>query len=155
MFESRRESSVCPVSESVAVAPYGDGGGVMERTIQQRGGQDGIGEDVAPGGIGFVGGQNDGFLFFVAFGDDLEEEGGIVLLQGQITDFIEDRQIRTAQVLCEAVESIFFSCRTRFGDQIIEDEEVDAVACLDGFEHQGDGQMGRPHPCFTISFQQL
>ncbi len=70
------------MSQSVAVSKDGDGGGMMEESIQQGGGQDGIGEEVAAGGIGFVGSEDDGFTLLVAFGDDLEEEGGVVLFKG-------------------------------------------------------------------------
>ena len=37
-----RQSCFCAVSEAVAFSADGDGGGVMEESIQQRGGHDGI-----------------------------------------------------------------------------------------------------------------
>ena len=46
----------------------------MQEAIQQRCGQDRVGEEVAPGGVGLVRGKDDRLESLVAFGDDLEEE---------------------------------------------------------------------------------
>ena len=47
----------------------------MEKAIEEGSGQDGIREEAALGGIGFVGGENDGSALLVPFRDDLEEKG--------------------------------------------------------------------------------
>ncbi len=42
---------------------------------------------------GFVGGEDDGAPF-VAGTDDLEEEIGTALVDGEVTDFVEDEELR-------------------------------------------------------------
>ena len=63
---------------------------MMQETIQQGGGQDGIREDLIPGAIAFVGSENDRLVGFITLADDFEEQGGIDPLQGDLADFVED-----------------------------------------------------------------
>ena len=49
-------------------------------------GQVGIMEDLAPGGKGLVGGEEDGFALEVAFVDDLEEDVGGVVPETEVAD---------------------------------------------------------------------
>jgi len=140
-----RQSRVSAVSQAVAVTADGDGGGVMEESIQQCGGQDGIGEEVAPCGIGFAGSEDDGFALVVAFGDDLEEEGGVVLFKGEVTDFVEEEQVGTCERVLEDMESVSLFCDTRFCDEVMKGDEVDAMAGLQGFEREAHGQVGLAH----------
>ena len=133
------------VSQAVAVSADGDGGGVMEEPIQQGGGQDGIGEEVAPCGIGFVGGEDDGFPLVVAFGDDLEEEGGVVLFKGEVADFVEEEQVGSCERVLEDMESIALFGDPRFCDEVVQGDEVDAMSGFEGFEREAHGQVGLPH----------
>jgi len=61
--------------EPVALALDVDGDGAVEEAVEDGCGHDLVGEDVAPGAPGFVGGDDHGFGPVVAFGDDFEEEG--------------------------------------------------------------------------------
>lgn len=55
----RGESGQSAIAQSVVFSAYGDGGGVMQEAIQQRSGEDRMVGEVAPGGVGFVGGEDD------------------------------------------------------------------------------------------------
>ena len=87
------EPSVAAVTEPVALIADVEGGGVMEQAMEQRDGERGIGEDLVPLPEGFVGGEDDGLLGLVALVDDLEEEGDIGALEGQIAYLVYDKQL--------------------------------------------------------------
>ena len=65
--------------------------GMVKPPIQQRGGDDGIAEDVAPFGKSSVGGH-DHCAFFVSCVDQLEEQICAALGDGQVANFIDDEQ---------------------------------------------------------------
>jgi hypothetical protein len=88
------------VFEAVAVAFDVDDGGAVEETIEGGAGHDGIGgEDVAPVGEGFVAGEDDGVVGFVAFADDLEEEAGLGGVELEVADFVDDQEGGTGRFL--------------------------------------------------------
>ncbi len=63
-------------------------------------GHDGVaGEDVAPVAEGFVGGDDGGGLFFVALANDLEEQRGLVVIESEIADLVDNEQIGRGQHL--------------------------------------------------------
>ena len=66
--------------------------GVMEEAVQNGGGEGAVVvEDPGPLFEGLVGGQHDGAAF-VALADDLEEQIGAVLVDGQVAEFVQDQQ---------------------------------------------------------------
>ncbi len=72
-----KEASEALFSHSVGVALDVDDGGTVKESIEGGGGHDGVaGEDVAPVGEGFIGGNDRGGLFFVAATDNLDEQRG-------------------------------------------------------------------------------
>ena len=65
------------------------GDGPVEQSVQDGGGHDLVGEDLAPGAPALVGGDDDRFLPLVTLGDDLEEKGGLRTLEGGVSDLVE------------------------------------------------------------------
>ena len=64
--------------ESIAIAADIDDGGAMQEAVEGGGGHDGVaGENLAPIGEGFIAGQHDGLLLFVALADGLEQQAGV------------------------------------------------------------------------------
>lgn len=86
------------VLHAVALALNDDGFGVMKESVQDRGSEGGVVvEDFGPGFVGLVGGEDDG-ASFVALADYLEEEVGAGLVDGQITEFINDEDGRAEKL---------------------------------------------------------
>jgi hypothetical protein len=69
-----------------------DDDGVMEKAIEQCGGDDGVAEDLAPFGKAAIGRQNHGAPF-VAGIDELEEQIAAAGNDRQVTDLVDDRAI--------------------------------------------------------------
>ncbi len=81
------------VFHAVALGFDEDGFGVVEEAVEDGGGDGGVAvEDGGPLFEGFVGGEDDGALF-VAGADDLEEEVGAALVDGEVADFIQDEEL--------------------------------------------------------------
>jgi hypothetical protein len=49
---------------------------------------------MAPFGEGLVRGDDGGGLFLVAAADDLEEQRGLFVIEPEVTDFVDDQQLR-------------------------------------------------------------
>ena len=79
------------ISQPVAVAFDLDYDGVVEQAVEERGGDDGIAEDVAPLGEAAVGGEDHGALL-VAGVDGLEEQVGAAAGDGQVAGLVDDEQ---------------------------------------------------------------
>jgi hypothetical protein len=89
-----RFSAFDAVFHAVAGAFEHDGVAVVEQAVEHGGGDGGVAvEDAGPLLEGFVGGQDDGAAL-VAGADDLEEQVGSALVDGQVADFVEDEQGR-------------------------------------------------------------
>ena len=88
-----------------------------------------------------VGGEDDAAAF-VCSGDDLVEQAGAVDVEGHVAEFIEDDQIGAGQVLEDLIETA-----GAFGLAQLQDEfgglaEAHGASLPDGFDAQGDGQVG-------------
>ena len=82
------------VLHAVAFAFDEDGLGMVQEAVEDGGGQGAVVvEDLGPVFEGSVGGDDDGALL-VALADDLEEQIGAVLVDGQIAEFVEDEHGR-------------------------------------------------------------
>ncbi len=82
---------IFPVFHAIAGALDDDGFGVVEEAVEDGGGDGAVVvEDGGPLLEGLVGGEDDGAAF-VALADDLEEEVGAVLVDGQIANLVEDQ----------------------------------------------------------------
>ena len=79
------------LSQAVAGAVDLDDDGMVEQAVEQRSGDDGIAEDVAPFGEAAVGGEDHGAAL-VAGGDQLEEQVAAAGDDQQIADLVDDEQ---------------------------------------------------------------
>ena len=92
-------SGLDAVFHAVAFAFDDDGFGVVEDAVEEGGGEGGVVvEDGGPVFEGLVGGQDDRAAF-VALADDLEEQVGAALVDGQIAQFVDDQQIGAGVLL--------------------------------------------------------
>src|SRR6266516_800393 len=66
----------------------GDDVAVVEEPVEDGGGEDLVGEDLAPFAEGLVAGGDYG-AFLVAAGDDLEDEVGVAAGEGEVADFVD------------------------------------------------------------------
>ena len=73
-----------------------DDDGVVEEAVEQRRGDDGIAEDVAPFGEAAVGGEDHRALF-VAGIDELEEQIAAAGDDRQVADLVDDEQREAAE----------------------------------------------------------
>ena len=65
----------------------------MEEPVEDGGGDDAVVvEDAGPGFVAFVAGEQDGAAF-IPIADDLEEEVGALLVEGQEAEFVDDEQV--------------------------------------------------------------
>jgi len=75
------------VLEPVAVASDVDGDGVVEHAVEYGGGEDAVAEHFAPTAERLVAGE-DGRPLLVAPADELEEQAGAALVDGQVVDLV-------------------------------------------------------------------
>jgi hypothetical protein len=137
------------VPEAVAFAADVEGCGVVEETIEESDCEYAVGEDVAPLPEALVGGEDDGLLGLVALVDDLEEEGGVGLFEGQISDLVQDEDLWADQDLEQGVEAVLLALCPGAGDEVVEREEVDSVSVFDGLEGEAGGQVSFPDAGWT------
>ncbi len=76
--------------EAIGRAVDVDDLGVVDEAIDERDDTGGVGKDLAPFGEGAVGGDEGGFVL-VAPGDDLEEQIGMAVRVGEVTDLVDDQ----------------------------------------------------------------
>ena len=118
-----------------------DDHGMMEQPVEERGGDDGIAEDVAPFGEAAVGGEDHGALF-VARIDELKEQVAAAGGDRQIADLVDNEQRAAAQ------EADFLAqCTLAFGfgedgDEVGQRDEVDAFAGANRLDGECRGEMG-------------
>lgn len=117
-----------------------DDHGMVEQAIEQRGGDDGIAEDLAPLGKTPVGCQDHG-TFFVTRIDELEEQIGAAGRDRQITDLIDDQQARSNQE-ADLVGQATLSLGPVEGlDQLGERTAINTAPGLDGRHAERRRQM--------------
>jgi hypothetical protein len=125
------------LTHAIAGALDLDDDSVMEQPVEQRSGDNGIAEHIAPFGEAPVRGQDHG-AFLVAGIDELEEQVAATWGDRQIADFV-DHQQRTA-----AQEADFLPQRTlafgfgEDGDEIGERDEVDTLSGADRLDCGGE-----------------
>jgi len=132
-------------AEAIAGAFDVDDDGVVEQAVEERGGDDGIAEDVAPFGEAAIGREDHGALFVTGV-DELEEQVGAARGDGEVTDLVDDQQtavVEVADFLGEA--SLAFGAAQHF-DQLGEGAAVDPATGLDGGDAEGGGEMALSGP---------
>jgi len=115
----------------------------MVKEAVEHGGCDGgvAVEDGGPLFEGFICREHDGTPF-VASADDLEEEIGTALVNGQVANFIEDEKCRCGVFTEFGFESTFGLSRMEGVDDINSVGEEHAESLLAGRVAQGGGKMG-------------
>ena len=122
-----------------------DGDGVMEDPVQDGGGNHAVAKDLAPAAKALVGRQDDRAAL-VAAADELEEEVGADPVDGQVADLVDEEQARHGVQLETLLEPPLAGRPRQGGDEIGGRGEEDPVPAFDGFEAQGDREMGLADP---------
>ena len=128
------------VAEPVAGAFDLDDDAVVQEAVEQRGGDDGIAEYLAPFGESAVGGEDHGALL-VAGVDQLEEEVAATGSDGQVADLVDDQQrgaAEEADLLAQPPLAFGFGEDT---DDVGQGCEVDGPSSLDRLDAEGGGEM--------------
>src|ERR1700694_2522083 len=113
---------------------------MVEQAIEERGGDDGVAEDLAPFGEAAVRGQDHG-AFLVASIDELEEQVAASGDNGQISDLIHDQE-RSPAKEANALAQLPFAFGSGEGaDDIGKAGEVDTTAGLHGLHAERSGQV--------------
>ena len=119
-----------------------DGLGVVQKSIQHRGGDGAV--VVKDRGLlleGLVGGQHDGALF-AAPADDLEEEIGTVLVAGKIANLVQCQELRPQIGFGLAFEQAAFLRGRKVVDDADGVGEEHGRALLTGRVAQSGGEVG-------------
>ena len=129
------------VLHSEAAALEGDGFGVVQESVEDGGGQGGVAiEDLRPVLEDAVGGDRDGATL-VAMADDLEQQVGAGLVDGQISEFVEDQESWPEEA-CEVAFELSGGLGGGEGvDGVDGAGEQHGVTVLAGVQPQGGDQM--------------
>ncbi len=123
-----------------------DGFGVVEEAVEDGGGDGGVSvENGGPVFERFVGGEDDGAAL-VAGADDLEEEVGAALVDGEVADFIQNEQFGSVVAVEFGFEIAFELGGAEGVDDVDSICEKDGMASLTGSVTKGAGQMRLPGP---------
>src|SRR5579863_3184523 len=113
---------------------------MMQEAVEQRGGDDGIAEDVSPLGEAAVRGEDHGALF-VASVDELEEE----IAAGndwEVADLVDNEQDEAAEESDSLAQSALSFGPGERGDDLGEGAEVDAAAGLHRLDAEPQAEVG-------------
>ena len=114
--------------------------GVVDESVDERGGDHGVAEDLAPGLEAAVAGDDDRAAF-VASGDQGEEQVGGLAFERQVADLVDDEQAVALQAPQLGVEGVAVLGLLEPVDPLLGGREGDAVAGLAGLDRQRDRQM--------------
>jgi len=121
------------LAQAVAGSLDLDDDGVVQEAVEQRGGDNGIAEDVTPLGEAAVRGQDHGAAL-VAGVDELEEQIAAAGDDREIADLVDDEQARPAEEADALLQASFALGTGERRDEVGESREVDALACLHGLD---------------------
>ena len=128
------------LAEAIAGALDLDHDGMVQQAVEQCGGDDGIAEHLAPFGKAAVGGE-DHAAALVAGVDQLKEQVATARDDREIADLI-DQQDGKAAVEPDALLQLALALGLgEGGDDVGQGGEIDAVACLDRLNAEGDGEV--------------
>ena len=89
---------------AVALALDDDHVGVVNDAIDERSGARGVREDAGPIAEGEIGGEDE-TLLFVSPADDLKQEVGVAIVEGEESDLVEHEESNASVVLEATLES--------------------------------------------------
>ena len=113
---------------------------MMQEAVEQRGGDDGIAEDVSPLGEAAVRGEDHGALF-VASIDELEEEIAAAGNDRELADLVDNEQGEAAEVSDSLAKGAVAFGFDEGCDDVGERAEVDAAAGFDRLDAEGEAQV--------------
>jgi len=116
---------------------------MVQEPVEDGGGDDLVGEDLAPLGEGLVAGDDDRAAF-VAVADQLEHHVRRGPVAGQVAHFVEDQDRGPKVGLELAGEPAGGFGGTELTDAVIEAGEVDRVPGLAGGDGERDRDVGLP-----------
>lgn len=122
--------------------------GVVDEPVDQRGGDHGVAEDLAPGLEAAVAGDDDRAAF-VAAGDEGEEQVGRLAFERQIADLVDDDQAVAFDALEFVVQRVAVLGGLETVDPLLGGRERDAVPVLAGL----DRQRGRQDASMVVKFR--
>jgi len=108
----------------------------MEYPVQDSRGDHRVPEDLVPLREAAVGGQDQGPLL-VAAGDELEEQVGTMLVDGDVADLIDNQELGLAVELKALLDPVLGISFRQRGDKRHGLSEVGPVAFGDGLDAQG------------------
>lgn len=117
---------------------------VVNESVEQRCREDGVAEDVAPFGEGFVT-RDDGRSMFVALGHELEEPGGSGLVKLHVTKFVDNEERDVIKVPLLVPRNAFELRGMNVVEQILCGEEINTYTGLQRFYSQADREMRFSH----------
>lgn len=127
--------------QAIALAFNIDRDGMMEEPIENRRGDDGIPEDLAPGAEASITGEHNRALL-IAPGDELEEQIGALPIKGDIAVSSMIKSWGWASTLSRSSNRFSESALPSRGQQSHRRSKQHTVALFTGRDAQGDGQMG-------------
>lgn len=141
---ARDESGLALFFVAVGVALVDDGGAVQE-AVEGGGGRDGIaGEDVTPQGEGLDEVDDGRALLLVAAADHLEEHGGLLGIEPEVADFVDDEQPWRGQHLQVVRQPVLGEGRVHPPGQLQGREEQQPMTHLRTQHPQSDGEVRLP-----------
>jgi len=134
------ESGFLAFFEAVAVSPDAQGRGVVEESVEDGGGDDGVAEDVSPVAVALVARQEDA-SFLVARADELEEDGRALVVEWQVAHLVDDEDFGGEIDAESSVESLLAGGVAEVLDEVVGGDEVGAEAGVNGLDGEGDGKV--------------
>jgi len=107
--------------------------GMVEQSVEQGGGDDGIAEDLAPFGKAAVGGE-DHRAFLVARVDELEEQVAAAVGDRQVADLVDNEERGSAEPTDAFMQLAFALGLDEGADDVGEGGEVDTASGFDGLD---------------------
>ena len=121
---------------------------MVEEAVEDRGGDGGVVEDLAPGGDAAVGGEDDRAVF-VAAADDLEEEISVTAVLREVADLVDHEETGACGVVVQAaIETARRFLSAEIEEKLRGRHEEHGVAGVDRFVRD----VLRDH-CFTESLR--
>lgn len=145
MLGRRQESGPSLLFEPIALAADRDDVSVLQQTVEDRGGDDGIAEDLPRLADGPIRGEQDAAAF-VATAHGLEEDMRRIGLDGQVAQFIDDQQLGFGKVEGLLIEDPLGVRFHELRDQRRRASKQDGVASGDRGASEPDAQVRLSDP---------
>jgi hypothetical protein len=117
----------------------------VDDAVDHGRGDDVVGEGLAPAPEGQIAGDHDR-ADLVAGGDELEEQIRGVLIEGDVTDLVDDDQLVAADLLQLGLKASGLMRFGEAGDPVVRGVEEDRVAGVGRFDPEPDREVGLPEP---------